>query len=64
VALDLPVALELADDPLVADSTKFQGRALMEVCRLEEVHHIITDRGLPPEVARALRRMRIRLTLV
>lgn len=49
---------------LVADSSKFQALALIEVCRLDEIHHVITDRDLAPEVARAIRRKHIRLTLV
>jgi DeoR/GlpR family transcriptional regulator of sugar metabolism len=49
---------------LVADSSKFQSVALIEVCRLKEIHRIVTDRALPSEVARAIRRQGVRLTLV
>jgi DeoR/GlpR family transcriptional regulator of sugar metabolism len=49
---------------LVADSSKFQSLALMEVCRLDQIHHIISDRSLSPAAAQAIRRKHIRLTLV
>jgi hypothetical protein len=31
---------------------------------VNQIHHIVTDRALAPEVARAIRRQGIRLTLV
>ena len=49
---------------LVADSSKFQRQVLMQVCSLDAVHHIVTDRGLPAKVLRALRRRSIRVTTV
>ena len=48
----------------VADSSKFQRQALMRACGLDAVHHIVTDRGLPKAVLRALRRRPIRVTVV
>jgi DeoR/GlpR family transcriptional regulator of sugar metabolism len=67
-AAEVPVkrmAIQAAQEViLVADSSKFQTRTLMDVCRLEDIQHIITDRGLAPEIVRALRRKHIRLTIV
>jgi len=49
---------------LVGDSSRFQRQVLMRVCGLDAVHHIVTDRGLPAAVLRALRRRSNWITVV
>lgn len=48
----------------VCDSSKFNRRCLSRIVEPGAVHHVITDRGLPPEIADSLRGMNIELTLV
>lgn len=49
---------------LLADSDKFGRRSSFQICRLEALHHIITDDGLPPELARAIQKEGVTLDLV
>jgi DeoR/GlpR family transcriptional regulator of sugar metabolism len=39
---------------LVADSSKFDQSALIQVAPLQQIHKLITDDGLPPEAIRAI----------
>ena len=48
----------------VCDSTKFNRRSLSKIVDASVIHHVITDSGLPPETAEALRSAGIKLTLV
>jgi DeoR family transcriptional regulator of aga operon len=48
----------------VCDSTKFSRRSLSKIVDLESIHHVITDRKLPSEIAAAIRERNIKLTLV
>jgi len=48
----------------VCDSTKFNRRSLSKIVDASVIHHVITDSGLPPETAEALRAAGIKLTLV
>jgi DeoR/GlpR family transcriptional regulator of sugar metabolism len=48
---------------LVADSSKFGKISLVQVCDLRQIHHIVTDSGLPQEWQNAIRDMEVRLTL-
>lgn len=48
---------------LLADSSKFGRRSLAEVCSIEAIHTIITDDGLSPEKADAIRAKGIQVTL-
>jgi len=48
----------------VCDSTKFNRRSLSKIADATAIHHVITDSGLPPETAAALRSAGIKLTLV
>jgi len=48
----------------VCDSTKFNRRSLSKIVDASAIHHVITDSGLPPETAEALRSAGIKLTLV
>lgn len=49
---------------LLADSWKFGGPALCDVCALTEVHEVISDAGLPAPVRAALRRARTAVRIV
>jgi DeoR family transcriptional regulator of aga operon len=48
----------------VCDSTKFNRRSLSKIVDAAAIHHVITDAGLAPETADAIRSAGIRLTLV
>jgi DeoR family transcriptional regulator of aga operon len=48
----------------VCDSSKFSRRSLSRIVPPGAVHHVITDRNLPHEVADALRAQNIQVTLV
>lgn len=48
----------------VCDSTKFNRRSLSKIVDATAIHHVITDAGLAPETADALRTLGIKLTLV
>jgi len=48
----------------VCDSTKFSRRSLSRIMPISELHHIITDKGLPESSVEALRRQNIEVTLV
>lgn len=39
---------------IMADSTKFERRGLGRICNLEQVHYIVTDEGVSPEMVKAL----------
>ncbi|HYF78746.1 MAG TPA: DeoR/GlpR family DNA-binding transcription regulator [Symbiobacteriaceae bacterium] len=49
---------------LLADSNKFGRRSSFQICRLEALHHIITDDGLPADTARAIQKEGVTLDLV
>lgn len=49
---------------VVADSTKFRGRSLSVIARIDVVHRIITDSGLDPETAAAVKAKGIELSIV
>jgi DeoR family transcriptional regulator of aga operon len=48
----------------VCDSTKFNRRSLSKIVDATAIHHVITDTGLTPETADAIRSAGIKLTLV
>jgi DeoR family transcriptional regulator, aga operon transcriptional repressor len=48
----------------VCDSSKFSRRSLSRIVPPGAIHHVITDRNLPHEVADALRTQNIQVTLV
>jgi DeoR family transcriptional regulator of aga operon len=48
----------------VCDSTKFSRRSMSRILPISQVHHVITDKGLPDSIAQALRAHGIELTLV
>lgn len=48
----------------VCDSTKFSRRSLSRIVPPTAIHHVITDRNLPPEIAESLRAQSISVTLV
>jgi DeoR/GlpR family transcriptional regulator of sugar metabolism len=48
---------------LVADSSKFGKISLIQVCDLTQIHHIVTDSGLPQRFQEAIRDLGIKLTL-
>jgi DeoR family transcriptional regulator, aga operon transcriptional repressor len=48
----------------VCDSTKFSRRSLSRIVPPGAIHHVITDRNLPSEIAEALRAQNISVTLV
>jgi DeoR family transcriptional regulator, aga operon transcriptional repressor len=49
---------------VLADSSKFGKRGFGKICGLEDIEHIITDKGLSPHMAETLKAMGIELTLV
>lgn len=49
---------------VVCDSTKFGRRSLSKIVDASAIHHVITDAGLAPSVADAIRELGIKLTLV
>lgn len=49
---------------VVCDSTKFMRRSLARIVPTAAIHHVITDKGLPPAIAEALRTQNIEVTLV
>lgn len=49
---------------LLADAAKFGLRSPFQVCPLHAISHIISDTGLPAELARAIRKEGIELDLV
>ena len=49
---------------LLADSWKFGGPALCDVCALADVHEVISDAGLPAAVRAALRRTRTAVRII
>lgn len=49
---------------LLADSWKFGGPALCDVCSLADIHEVFTDAGLPGPVRAALRRTRTAVRIV
>ncbi len=59
-------AMIKASDKMIAvcDSTKFNRRSHSLIAEIGAVHHVITDSGLPPEEAAAIRALGIGLTLV
>jgi len=48
----------------VCDSAKFSRRSMSRIMPITELHHVITDRGLPESIAEALRKQNIEVTLV
>lgn len=48
----------------VCDSTKFSRRSLSRIMPISELHHVITDKGLPESIADELRKQNVELTLV
>jgi DeoR family transcriptional regulator, aga operon transcriptional repressor len=48
----------------VCDSSKFSRRSLSRIVPPGAIHHVITDRNLPHEIAEALRAQSIKVTLV
>jgi DeoR family transcriptional regulator of aga operon len=48
----------------VCDSSKFNRRSLSLIVEATAIHHVITDSGLSPEQARAIKDAGIELTLV
>jgi DeoR family transcriptional regulator of aga operon len=48
----------------VCDSTKFSRRSMSRIMPVSDVHHVITDKGLPESIAEALRVKNIEVTLV
>lgn len=48
----------------VCDSTKFSRRSLSRIMSVTELHHVITDKGLPESIAGELRKQKVELTLV
>lgn len=49
---------------LLADASKFRPRAFMRVCATTELHELVTDSGLDPAEAEALRRAGLAVTQV
>ena len=49
---------------VLADSSKFGKRGFSRICGLEQVHRIITDRGISPQDAKTLKERGIKLTIV
>ena len=49
---------------VLTDSTKFGKRGFGKICRLNKVHHIITDRNAPGHMVQYIREMGIKVTLV
>lgn len=49
---------------VVCDSTKFNRRSLSRVAAPSAVHYVVTDSGLPNEIAQALRDLNIKLIVV
>jgi len=49
---------------LLADASKFRPRAFMRVCATSDLHELITDAGVDPAEAEALRRAGLVVTQV
>jgi len=49
---------------VLADSTKFGKRGFGKICKLNKVHHIITDRNAPGNIIQIIRDEGIKVTLV
>ena len=48
----------------VCDSTKFNRRSFSKIVDATAIHHVITDKNLPDEMAEAMRALNIKVTLV
>lgn len=49
---------------VLADSTKFGKRGFGKICGLEEIDHIITDSGIPPQFVKHLQGLGVKVTIV
>ncbi|NCT93581.1 MAG: DeoR/GlpR transcriptional regulator [Chitinophagaceae bacterium] len=49
---------------VLADSTKFGKRGFGKICGMEDIHHIITDKGVSDHIVDTVRGMGIEITLV
>ena len=49
---------------VVADSTKFQRRSLSVIAKMDAVHKVVTDSGVPPEMVTALRARNVEVVIV
>ena len=49
---------------VVADSSKFARRSLSVIAKLDGVHKVVTDDGVPPEMVAALRARSIEVVVV
>ena len=49
---------------ILADSTKFGKRGFGKICKLEEIDHIITDRGISQHIVETLEGMGILMTII
>ncbi len=49
---------------VVADSTKFQRRSLSVIAKMDGVHKVVTDSGVPPEMVTALRARNVEVVIV
>ena len=48
---------------VLADSSKFNRKSFGKICDLSDIHHIITDSGIPDSTARDIEDMGIQLTI-
>jgi DeoR family transcriptional regulator of aga operon len=49
---------------VVCDSTKFKRKSLARIVPTTAIHHVITDKNLPPDIAETLRSLNVEVTLV
>jgi DeoR family transcriptional regulator of aga operon len=49
---------------VLADSTKFGKRGFGKICGMEDIHQIITDKGVSPHIVETITGMGIELTIV
>ncbi|MFI2743756.1 DeoR/GlpR family DNA-binding transcription regulator [Zhouia sp. PK063] len=49
---------------VLADSSKFGKKSFGKICAIDDIHHIITDKGISPAVVKKIKELGIELTIV
>jgi DeoR family transcriptional regulator of aga operon len=49
---------------VLADSSKFGKKSFAKICDLNQIHELITDNGIPPEIKRKIEEKGVKVTVV
>ena len=49
---------------VLADSSKFGKKSFAKICDLDQIHELITDKGISPEIKRKIEEKGVKVTMV